>query len=91
MAANTNKLANKHSDDFYILRESSFAPGWTEKMCDDEILFNILGKIINTCDPDFKIPPPFRAWCHVCNTGFMSIDELQSHNKICSREFYGKI
>jgi hypothetical protein len=27
----------------------------------------------------FKIPEPFKAWCHACQKGFMSIKELQDH------------
>jgi hypothetical protein len=36
----------------------------------------ILGKIQLE---QFKIPPPYRAWCHQCNRGFKSIEELQDH------------
>jgi hypothetical protein len=28
----------------------------------------------------FQIPPPYQAWCHLCNKGFMSMDELLKHN-----------
>jgi hypothetical protein len=31
--------------------------------------------------PQFKIPEPYRAWCHPCNQGFMSIEELQAHDR----------
>ncbi len=34
----------------------------------------------NNYKPDFIIPPPFHAWCHQCNKGFMSIDELTKHD-----------
>jgi hypothetical protein len=27
----------------------------------------------------FIIPPPYRAWCHHCDKGFMSIEELMKH------------
>ena len=30
-------------------------------------------------EPPFIIPPPYHAWCHPCNKGFMSIDDLQKH------------
>ena len=29
----------------------------------------------------FKIPAPYRAWCHACSEGFVSIDKLIEHNK----------
>jgi hypothetical protein len=29
----------------------------------------------------FVIPAPFKAWCHICETGYMSIDELTQHKK----------
>lgn len=29
----------------------------------------------------FVIPTPFRAWCHLCNAGFMSLDDLMKHEK----------
>jgi hypothetical protein len=28
----------------------------------------------------FKIPEPFRAWCHYCNRGFLTQEELDKHN-----------
>lgn len=33
-----------------------------------------------TLREQFKIPAPFKTWCHCCNTGFMSIDEMTAHN-----------
>jgi hypothetical protein len=27
----------------------------------------------------FKIPPPYHVWCHICNVGFMSIAEEREH------------
>jgi hypothetical protein len=27
------------------------------------------------------IPEPYRAWCHLCAKGFMTIDEIQQHNR----------
>jgi hypothetical protein len=30
-------------------------------------------------ETQFTIPPPYRAWCHHCNKGFISIEELQEH------------
>jgi hypothetical protein len=30
---------------------------------------------------DFVIPAPYRAWCHPCKQGFMSIAELSEHNR----------
>ena len=29
----------------------------------------------------FKIPEPYRAWCHLCNQGFAGIDEIQKHDR----------
>lgn len=29
----------------------------------------------------FKIPAPFVAWCHQCECGFMSIDEIAEHHR----------
>lgn len=29
----------------------------------------------------FEIPKPWRCWCHACEKGFMSIEELQKHDK----------
>lgn len=29
----------------------------------------------------FQLPEPFVAWCHYCEQGFMSIDEMTIHNK----------
>jgi hypothetical protein len=26
----------------------------------------------------FQIPAPYRVWCHECNRGFMSIEEMQN-------------
>lgn len=37
-------------------------------------------KITLTQTQQFKIPTPYRAWCHPCNQGFMSIAELQTHD-----------
>jgi hypothetical protein len=31
--------------------------------------------------PQFKIPAPFRAWCHRCDRGFMSLEELTDHDR----------
>jgi hypothetical protein len=31
--------------------------------------------------PTFKIPEPYRAWCHSCKQGFMNLDELTEHNR----------
>jgi hypothetical protein len=27
----------------------------------------------------FVIPAPYKAWCHLCNTGFMSLEECAQH------------
>ena len=34
-----------------------------------------------TLTKQFDIPEPYRAWCHLCDKGFMSIDEIQDHNR----------
>ena len=37
----------------------------------------------------FKIPEPFRAWCHECNIGFMTIEDLEQHVKDKHRVWKG--
>jgi hypothetical protein len=37
----------------------------------------------------FVIPPPFRAWCHICDSGLMSIDDLPEHNREVHRVWKG--
>jgi len=32
-----------------------------------------------TLHKQFVIPAPFRAWCHPCDRGFMSLSELTVH------------
>lgn len=27
------------------------------------------------------MPKGFRGWCHLCNTGFKTIEDLQEHNR----------
>ena len=34
-----------------------------------------------TLREQFKIPSPFRAWCHACEKGFEILDDLTRHNK----------
>lgn len=29
----------------------------------------------------FMLVPPIRAYCHLCNLGFLSLDELLLHNR----------
>jgi hypothetical protein len=29
--------------------------------------------------PSFILPKPYRGWCHKCDIGFMSLDELTKH------------
>lgn len=29
----------------------------------------------------FVIPSPYRAWCHLCERGFMSLDDLVTHDR----------
>lgn len=36
-------------------------------------------KPLLTLKVQYRIPAPYRAWCHVCNNGFMFIDELAAH------------
>jgi len=31
--------------------------------------------------PQFIIPPPFKAWCHLCVLGFMTLEESQKHDR----------
>jgi hypothetical protein len=31
--------------------------------------------------PQFVIPFPYRVWCHVCQIGFMAIEESQKHDR----------
>jgi hypothetical protein len=31
--------------------------------------------------PQFLIPAPYRAWCHACNMGFMTLEESQKHDR----------
>lgn len=38
-----------------------------------------------TLEP-FKIPEPYKAWCHLCNQGFTNIYELGRHNYEMLRE-----
>lgn len=32
-------------------------------------------------DRDAYIPPPYRAWCHRCKIGFLSLEECMDHVK----------
>jgi hypothetical protein len=34
-----------------------------------------------TFKKQFVIPEPYRAWCHVCERGFMSLEELTQHDR----------
>jgi hypothetical protein len=36
-------------------------------------------KITATSILQFRIPTPYRAWCHQCQQGFMSLKEIQEH------------
>lgn len=29
----------------------------------------------------FVIPPPYKVWCHLCNEGFMTMEDGQKHDK----------
>jgi hypothetical protein len=29
----------------------------------------------------FRIPVPYRVWCHPCERGFMSIEESEKHDR----------
>jgi len=31
--------------------------------------------------PQFVIPLPFQVWCHLCNEGFMTLEESAKHDK----------
>lgn len=39
----------------------------------------------------FKIPAPYVAWCHLCERGFMSIDEIADHDRTKLREHRRKM
>jgi hypothetical protein len=34
-----------------------------------------------TFKKQFVIPAPYRAWCHLCNRGFVSIEEALKHDR----------
>lgn len=36
-------------------------------------------KLVFGADRDSYIPPPYRAWCHKCKKGFMTLDECMDH------------
>jgi len=40
-----------------------------------------IGAEIPPPDPNqFQIPKPYKAWCHLCNKGFMTIDDITKHD-----------
>lgn len=43
----------------------------------------------NVEEVTFVIPAPFRAWCHICKTGFMTINDLTEHTKEQHRIYKG--
>lgn len=36
-----------------------------------------------------KLPRGIKAWCHICNTGFKSIDDMNNHIRDGHRIFKG--
>jgi hypothetical protein len=32
-------------------------------------------------ESQFVIPAPYRAWCHLCEKGFMTIDDIVKHDR----------
>lgn len=82
---NINNLVINKTNIYEDLRceilEQELVPGWTKNLDNDTIL-----RIMNSIGLDphkpkqFKIPAPFKAWCHECNKGFLSIDALSEHN-----------
>jgi hypothetical protein len=40
--------------------------------------------------PEFVIPAPFRVWCHQCNTGIMSINDVAEHDRIVHNNKHGR-
>jgi hypothetical protein len=43
----------------------------------------------NELQPQFKIPDPFKAHCHLCEKSFASIEELMQHTKDIHRVWKG--
>lgn len=38
-----------------------------------------------TLTNQFVIPAPYRAWCHLCERGFLSLTESQTHDRASIR------
>ena len=36
---------------------------------------------MSEADKQFEIPKGFVAWCHLCNQGFKTIDEITKHDR----------
>jgi|SRR5580692_1354201 hypothetical protein len=55
----------------YLERERQKHQGMTDAEFDAYLQAN---------ENQFQIPKPFVAWCHLCEKGFMSIDDITKHD-----------